>query len=132
MLNDDRANVRGGLYRRYPWFSTDAHDPIPLAYSRNHRAIIPARWQEPGSRLAFLERIAPRWPSAGASRRLHGEARVRISRGALLQVGMDYWRHPTIGYGSGGNNHEAGASDWYFSSPQWREVSFTDIGGSQF
>jgi len=40
VLNDDRANVRGGLYRRYPWFSTDAHDPIPLAYSKNHRAII--------------------------------------------------------------------------------------------
>jgi hypothetical protein len=26
---------------------------------------------------------------------------------------MDYWRNPTIGYGSGGNNHEAGASVWY-------------------
>jgi hypothetical protein len=34
-LNDDRANVRGGLYRRYPWFGTDTHDPIPLAYSKN-------------------------------------------------------------------------------------------------
>jgi hypothetical protein len=45
---------------------------------------------------------------------------------------MDYWRSSTIPYGSGGNNHEAGASDWYFSSPQWQEVSFTDIGGSQF
>jgi len=49
-----------------------------------------------------------------------------------LQMGMDYWRSPTIPYGSGGNNHEAGASDWYLPSPQWQEVSFTDIGGPQF
>jgi len=57
---------------------------------------------------------------------------VMISPGALLQMGMDYWRSPTIPYGSGGNNHEAGASRWYFPSPQWQEVTFTDIGGSQF
>ena len=59
-------------------------------------------------------------------------ARVRISAGALLQMGMDYWLSPTISYGSGGNNHEAGASNWYFSSPLWQEVSFTDVGGPQF
>jgi hypothetical protein len=59
-------------------------------------------------------------------------ARVRISAGALLQVGMDYWRSPTIPYGTGGNNHEAGVSDWYFPSPDWQEASFTDVGGPQF
>jgi hypothetical protein len=31
-------------------------------------------------------------------------------------MGMDYWRNPTIGFGSAGNNHEAGASNWYFPS----------------
>jgi hypothetical protein len=31
-------------------------------------------------------------------------------------MGIDYWRNPTIGYGPGGNNHEAGASNWYFPS----------------
>jgi hypothetical protein len=31
VLNDDSGNVRGGLYRRFPWFGTDAHDPLPLA-----------------------------------------------------------------------------------------------------
>jgi len=50
----------------------------------------------------------------------------------MLQRGMDYWRSPTIPYGSGGNNHEAGASNWYFPSPDWQEASFTDIGGPQF
>ena len=30
VLNDDGGQVRGGLYRRQPWFGTDAHDPMPL------------------------------------------------------------------------------------------------------
>jgi hypothetical protein len=59
-------------------------------------------------------------------------ARVRISGGALLQMEMDYWRTTTVPYGSGGNNHEAGASDCYRSSPEWRELSFTDIVGPRF
>jgi len=37
-------------------------------------------------------------------------------------MGMDYWRNPTIGYGSG-----AGASDWYFPSNDWQDAVFTDI-----
>ncbi len=32
VLNDDGGQVRGGLYRRQPWFGTDAHDPMPLAF----------------------------------------------------------------------------------------------------
>ncbi len=55
------------------------------------------------------------------------KTRVRISKGALLQMGMDYCRNPTIGFGSGGNNHEAGASQWYFLSDDWQEAIFTDI-----
>jgi hypothetical protein len=47
-------------------------------------------------------------------------------------MGMDYWRTPTIAYGPGGNNHEAGASNWYFPSPQWQEATFSDIGGPKF
>src|ERR1700675_3965626 len=40
ILNDDRGNIRGGLYRRHPWFGTDAHGPIPLAYSGDHGEVI--------------------------------------------------------------------------------------------
>jgi hypothetical protein len=42
-------------------------------------------------------------------------------------MGMDYWRNPTIGYALGGNNHEAGASDWYFPSKNWQDAVFTDV-----
>jgi hypothetical protein len=52
--------------------------------------------------------------------------RARISSGALLQIGMDYWRNSTVGYDAGANNHEAGASDWYFPSSDWQEATFTD------
>src|SRR6266480_7831960 len=33
VLNDDKGTVRGGLYRRYPWFGTDRHDPMSLEFS---------------------------------------------------------------------------------------------------
>lgn len=127
MLNDDRGDVRGGLYRRIPWFGTDAHDPMPVAYSDKPRAVV----------LDVGERADRVWHFWAASPRaaippghLEGcsvKVRARVSSGALLQVGMDYWRNATIGYGPGGNNHEAGASDWYFPSPGWQEATFTDV-----
>jgi hypothetical protein len=127
VLNDDGDSVRGGLYQRYPWFATDQHEPMPLAYSENNHAAVLAVGQR-------VDRVWHFWsPSARAtlpSGKLEGctvKARVRISQGALLQTGMDYWRSATVPYGPGGNNHEAGASDWYFPSPEWQEAVFTDI-----
>lgn len=132
VLNNDGGQVRGGLYQRQPWFATDAHSPIPLAYDLGNRAVVLAVGQR-SDRVWHFWSPSPR--AALPVGRLEGctvRARVRISPGALLQMGMDYWRSPTISYGSGGNNHEAGASNWYFSSAQWQRVSFTDVGGPQF
>jgi len=127
VLNDDRGAVRGGLYRRYPWFGTDVHEPIPLDYSDDHRVVV----LRVGSRP---ERVWHFWAASPRAKlppgHLEGcmvKTRVRISEGALLQMGFDYWRNSTIGYGPGGNNHEAGASDWYFPSPDWQEAIFSDI-----
>ena len=132
VLNDDRADVRGGLYRRHPWFGSDYHDPLPLAYSKlvhskDDSAVILRLGQNP-------DRIWHFWSASSRASLPQGHlegctvtARVRISRGALLQMGMDYWRNPTIGYGSGGNNHEAGASNWHLPSKDWQEAVFTDI-----
>ncbi len=132
VLNDDGGQVRGGLYRRQPWFGTDAHDPMPLAFDlTDHAAVLHVG--ERTDRVWHFWSPSPR--AALPAGKIEGctvRARVRISAGALLQMGMDYWRSPTIPYGSGGNNHEAGASDWYFPSPQWQQVSFTDMGGPQF
>ena len=127
VLNDDAGNLRGGLYRRNPWFGTDAHDPMPLGYSADHASVILALGTRP-NRVWHFWAASPR--SEIRPGKLEGcrvNVRARISRGALLQVGFDYWRDATVAYGSGGNNHEAGASDWYLPSDQWQEAMFTDV-----
>lgn len=132
VLNDDPGQLRGGLYQRQPWFASDAHEPIPLAYDlRNHSAILAVGRR--GDRVwHFWSPSARAALPAGKVQGCTVRARVLISPGALLQMGMDYWHSPTVPYGAGGNNHEAGASRWYFPSPQWQEAAFTDIGGPQF
>jgi hypothetical protein len=129
ILNDDAGRVRGGLYQRHPWFGTDTHDPMPMQYSADGRAAILAVGMRP-DRVWHFWAASPR--AAIPPGRLEGctvKIRARISRGALLQIGFDYWRNAIVGYGSGGNNHEAGASEWYLPSKQWQEAEFTDIRG---
>jgi len=132
ILNDDPGNVRGGLYRRNPWFGTDQHDPMPVTRDVTNHAVVLQVGQH-ADRVWHFWSASPR--AALPAGNLEGctvKARVKISPGALLQMGMDYWRTPTAAYGLGGNNHEAGASNWYFASEQWQEATFTDIGGPQF
>ena len=127
ILNDDRGDVRGGLYRRIPWFGTDSHTPLPLTYSHDHHAVVLRVGEQP-DRVWHFWAASPR--ATLPPGRLEGcavKVRAQISSGALLQIGMDYWRNSTVGYGSGGNNHEAGASDWYFPSTDWQEARFTDV-----
>jgi hypothetical protein len=127
ILNDDHAAVRGGLYSRHPWFATDAHDPLPLAYTKDRTAVILRVGQNP-DRVWHFWSSSPR--AALPPGHLEGctvTAKIKISHGALLQMGMDYWRNATIGYAPGGNNHEAGASNWYFPSEQWQDATFTDL-----
>jgi hypothetical protein len=132
VLNDDRGSVRGGLYRRNPWFGSDEHEPMPLLRDAAGGAVVLRVGQRP-------DRVWHFWPTSPRAAlpagRLEGctvKARVKVSPGALLQMGMDYWRNPTVGYGAGGNNHEAGASNWYFPSERWQEAEFTDVGGVKF
>lgn len=126
LLNDDGGTVRGGLYRRYPWFGTDAHDAMPMVYSKEGTVVL--RVGERADRVWHFWAASPRRMLPEG--RLEGctvKVRARISRGALLQVGFDYWRNAKVDYGQGGNNHEAGASRWYFPSANWQEAVFSDI-----
>jgi hypothetical protein len=127
MLNDDEGAVRGGLYRRYPWFGTDVHDPMPLAYSADRRIVILKLEQRPDRVWHFWAASQRKTIPPGKLAGCTLTVRARISSGALLQVGFDYWKSPTLGYGRGGNNQEAGASDWYFPSNRWQDAVFTDI-----
>jgi len=139
ILNDDRARLHGGLYQRNPWFANDDHEPMPMESSgytpfpkSGHRG------HPPGFVILRVgtrpDRVWHFW--AGSPRRslppgrLDGctvMVRAKISAGALLQVGFDYWRNAATGYNSGGNNHEAGASDWYFPSGDWQKAVFSDV-----
>ena len=74
VLNDDGGQVRGGLYRRQPWFGTDAHDPMPLDRSRSATSHVGGapRGTACGSGLAFLEPVSAGGAAGGQARRLHG------------------------------------------------------------
>lgn len=127
VMNDDRGNVRGGLYQRYPWFGTESHDPIQLAYSGDHSVVILHVGQRSDKVWHFWAESPRASLPAGALEGCRVRVRAKISRGALLQVGFDYWRNATVDYASGKNNHEAGASKWYLPSAQWQEAVFSDI-----
>ena len=125
ILNDDSGSVRGGLYRRNPWFGTNTHDVMPMKYSPNHSVILDVGTRP--NRVWHFWAASPRQTlPAGKLEGCTVTMRVRISGPALLQVGFDYWRDTTVGYGSGGNNHEAGASGWYLPSAEWQMAEFTD------
>jgi len=133
VLNDDLGRVAGGLYIRHPWFGGhDYHEPMPSAYDEAEHATV-IRVGERADRVWHFWSPSPRaLLPPGELEGCTVKARVMISAGALLQIGCDYWRNPTAVYDSGGNNHEAGASNWYFPSSKWQEAAFTDIGGPQF
>ena len=132
ILNDDSGNVRGGLYRRDPWFAGNQPEPMPVSRDLVNHVVVLSVGQRP-DRVWHFWAASPRAAlPAGMLEGCTVKAQVKISAGALLQVGMDYWRNPSIGFGAGGNNHEAGVSNWYFPSSQWQEAVFTDIGGPLF
>jgi hypothetical protein len=132
LLNHDVGRIRGGLYLRDPWFHNNTHEAMSLDP--------PARKQSV-ERLAVLrvgerpDRIWHFWSASGRAPipagHLEGcttRARVRISQGALLQLGMDYWRDlDSLWAPHSQNNHEAGASRWYFPSRDWQDVVFSDV-----
>ena len=132
VLNDDSGAIRGGLYRRSPWFGTDEHTSMPMEFGSSGTVVLRV-----GTRP---DRV---WHFWSASRRaalpsgqLKGckvKAWAKISKGTLMQIGMDYWRTTdALWNGPDVNNHEAGASNWYFPSDRWQEITFTDVGGVQF
>jgi hypothetical protein len=130
VLNDDTGAIRGGLYQRYPWFGTDAHGSMPLAHSHDRGAVI-LRVGERSDRVWHFWAASPRkMIPAGDLQGCTVKVQAKVSRGALLQVGFDYWRNPTVGYGAGGNNHEGGASNWYFPLDDWQEAVFSDVSRS--
>src|SRR5207249_2734736 len=86
---------------RQPWFGGhNYHEPIPLAYDLAMHSVV----LNVGRRT---DRVWHFWSPSPRAAMPEGEvegctarARVRISQRALLQMGFDYWRSPTVPYGS--------------------------------
>jgi hypothetical protein len=83
-LNDDGGQVRGGLFMGQPWFGTDAHDLMPLAFDLTDHAVVLRVGQRP-DRVWHFWSPSPR--AALALGKIEGctvRARVRISAGAFV------------------------------------------------
>ena len=128
VLNSDQGDVRGGLYIRNPWFGEhNGSEPMSIEHDPVGRVAILRVGQKP-------DRIWHFWAASPRARipegKLEGctvKMKAKISTGALLQIGMDYWKDTHSPFGAGRNNHEAGASNWYLPSDGWQQVEFTDI-----
>jgi hypothetical protein len=132
ILNHDQGAIHGGLYRRNPWFGTDVHESMTTSVDPVDHAVVMKVGERPNKVWHFWAASSRQEIPEGKFEGCTVRVQAKISPGALLQIGMDYWRDTIVGYGSGGNNHEAGASHWYFASPQWQKATFTDVGGVKF
>ena len=132
LLIHDIGRIHGGLYRRFPWFQANQAEPMPMINEPAAQTVILPVGQRVDRIWHFWSASARPALPAGKIEGCAVKVHAKISPGALLQVGMDYWRDPTVPFGHGGNNHEAGASDWYFPSDQWQEAVFSDIRDSKF
>ncbi len=110
-----------GLYDRSPWFAGDRLAEMPFSVQNSALVI------EPGLNP---DRVYHWWNTSrstipGGASRIWLEARVRITGGAGVQAGIDYWKDLTAEYaGPGVNNTEAGASDWYRNSTtEWQTIT---------
>lgn len=102
---------QGGLYDRVPtWFDNNDHH-VPISYSVIQNGVLSVNVAPTPVNIAHWwtgRRICK------TTATYYVEMRVRISGRVGLQVGGDFWRDLTIGYGGTNiNNREYFASDWY-------------------
>ncbi len=87
VLNDDAGKVRGGLYRRQPWFGTDQHEDMPMTYNEEDHATV----LRVGSRT---DRVWHFWSASSRASLPAGKlegcrvtARVKIFAGGIVANG---------------------------------------------
>lgn len=110
-----------GLYLREPWFEGDKQDSMPYALQNGSLIVEPS---------LYPENVFHWWNTSRSivpqnTERIWYQARIRITGGAGVQAGIDYWKDLSSGYnGLDVNNTEAGVSDWYGSSTDgWQIIS---------
>lgn len=110
-----------GLYSRNPWFAGDRLAAMPFSIQSSTLIMEPSL--NPNHVFHWWNTSRSSIPS-GTSR-VWCEARVRITGGAGVQVGIDYWKDLTAPYaGFDVNNTEAGVSDWHGNNTaEWQIIT---------
>ncbi|MHB8580685.1 MAG: hypothetical protein ACYDA4_12640 [Ignavibacteriaceae bacterium] len=110
-----------GLYSRNPWFAGDRLADMPYTIENGSLIIKP----NTKSNYVFHWWNTSRSLVPSGTARVWFEARVRITGGAGVQAGIDYWKDLTAepaGYNV--NNTEAGVSDWFGNSTtDWQIIN---------
>jgi len=110
-----------GLYSRNPWFAGDRLDFMPFTVENGFLIL------EPNT---IPNRVFHWWNTSRSiipsiATRVWFESKVRITGGAGVQAGFDYWKDltaPPAGYNV--NNIEAGVSDWFGNSTtDWQIIT---------
>ena len=83
VMNYDAGAIHGGLYRRIPWFGTDAYDPMPLTYSTDHSAVVLRVGDRPDRVWHFWAASPRKTIPAGDLQGCTVHVQARISRGAI-------------------------------------------------
>lgn len=109
------------LYKRSPWFEGDNQDSMPFTVQNSIMIMNPSN----APNRIFHWWNTKRSPVPTTSSRIWFEAKIRITGGAGVQAGIDYWKDLTAPYsGLDVNNTEAGVSDWLGNSTSdWQIIS---------
>lgn len=110
-----------GLYSRNPWYAGDKLASMPFVIQNSSLIIEPS---------LIPNRIYHWWNTSrvlipAGTTRVWLEAKVRITGGAGVQAGLDYWVSTSASWnGTDVNNTEAGASNWYGNSTtDWQIIT---------
>jgi hypothetical protein len=97
VLNDDHGSLRGGLYRRNPWFGINDHERLPMMFDLANRAVILRVGQRPDKVWHFWAAVSPPDFAERAFGGLHSEGagknfswRVVANGHGLLAESDDY------------------------------------------
>jgi hypothetical protein len=117
-----------GLYQRNPWYDGDRLAAMPWALENGSLVLEPSLYPQ----LIFHWWNTARSSIPAGASRVWFQARVRITGGAGVQTGIDYWKDLTATYaGPDANNREAGASDWFGNSTaDWQIITVGKPGAS--
>lgn len=110
----------GGMYTI--GFPTDDHTPMPATTIDGILNFCPSD---------IANNVWHWWPDrvpyTTATGKFVVEVRLRLTGGACVQIGADWWRDMDAEHaGYNVNNKEVGTSKWYFASPDWQIITFSN------